>query len=301
MLVWSGASNGAQRGANYLGPRAAWAIAGLVKATWQDFAAQGFYLKPNDAPADATGTKLAGVNIDWNDKGPLRVGGMYVYVPESDIVTRDGLNVYDLRARWHPVATAPQFWLDGEYVWERKANVAADGWYVQANYNAKDAAWKPLLALRYASLSGARPGSSRWQGFDPLFFGNGNPNWYQGKIASTLFNNTNLDTISAALTVTPTEQQILQFWYLYFTADQVNSPLAIPAAGQPVPTGGGVPSRPLANEFDVAYTYTFNKNVNVNLVAAYAAPGSGYTQLYAASGGSASGWWLVGTQFNISY
>ncbi|MEO8751674.1 MAG: alginate export family protein [Casimicrobiaceae bacterium] len=301
MLLWSGASNGGQRGANYLGPRGAWATAGVVKGTWKEMAVQGFYLKPNDASADATGTTLVGVNFDWHGTGPLRVGAMYVHVPESDIVTRNGLNIYDLRARWHPVVASPRFWLDGEYVWERKASVAAEGWYVQANYNATDTTWKPLLALRYAALSGARSGSSRWQGFDPLYFGNGNPNWYQGKLGSTLFNNTNLNTASAALTVTPTEKQILQFWYLYFSADQANSPLDIPAAGQPVPTGGGVPNKPLASEFDVAYTYTFSKSVNVNVVAAYATPGSGYKQLYSANSGSANGWWLLGTQFNISY
>ncbi len=301
MLLWSGVANGGQRGANYIAPRAAWANAGVVKATWGETVVRGFYLKPNDAPATATGTVLAGIDVDWNDGGPLRVGAMYVHVPTSDIVTRDGLNVYDVRARWHPVVTMPHFWLEGEFAWERKTGVAAEGWYVQANYNARDRTWQPLLALRYAGLSGARAGASQWGGFDPLYFGNDNPNWYQGKIGSALFNNTNINTATAALTVTPTEKQLVQLWYLYFAADQPNSPLDIPAAGQPVPSSGGVPSKPLASEFDFAYTYTFSRNVNVNIVAAYAAPGAGYRQLYSANGGSASGWWLLGTQFNISY
>jgi hypothetical protein len=301
MLVWSGASNGAERGANYLAPRAAWANAGLVKVLWRDLALQGFYLKPNDSPADATGTRLAGLNAEWNGSGPLRVGGMYIYIPESGIVTREGLNVYDLRARWHPFPSTPHFWLEGEYVWERSPNVAASGWYVQANYNAVDVAWKPLVALRYASLSGDRPGTSKWEGFDSLYFGNSNPNWYQGTIASTLFNNTNLDVASVTLTLTPTANQIIAVHYLYFAAAVANSPLDIPAAGVPVVTGGGVPSKPLANEVDVAYTYTFNKSVNVNVIGAFAAPASGYQQLYAANGGSAGVWWFVGTQFNLSY
>jgi len=301
MLLWSGATNGAQRGAAYVGPRAAWANAGLVKASWQDYVLQALYLKPNEAPAVATGTRLVGVNAEWNPHGPVQVGGMYVHIPDSDIATRDGLNVYDLRARWHPLPATPQFWLDGEYVWQRKSGVSADGWYLQASYNALDAAWKPLVALRYAALSGSRPGRATWQGFDPLYFGNTDPNWYQGKIGSTQFNNTNLDTASVTLTLTPTANQILQLYYLYFSAAVTDSPLSIPAAGQPVPAGGGVPSKPLANEVDVSWTYTFNKNVNVNVVSAYAAPGSGYKQLYSANGGSASGWWLLGTQFNVSY
>ncbi len=301
LLIAVGASNGAQRGATFLQPRTAWANAGLAKATWSDFSAQGFYLKPNDASSAATGTRLAGVNVEWLHPGPVRAGAMYLHVPESNIVTRDGLNVYDLRARVHPVTDAPQLWLQGEFVWQRKTGVAANGWYLELNYNARDTAWKPLVSVRYASFSGDRPGTANWEGFDPLYFGGSNPDWYQGNIGSTVFMNTNLDTIAATLTLTPNANTILQFVYLNFAADQVDSPLAIPAAGQPPLKGGGVPARQLASEFDAIYTYTFNKNVNINGFVAYAAPSSGYQELYASEGGKARGWWAIGTQFNVSY
>jgi hypothetical protein len=32
--------------------------------------------------------------------------------------------------------------------------------------------------LRYAWFSGDKPGTSRWEGFDSLYFGGGNPDWY---------------------------------------------------------------------------------------------------------------------------
>jgi len=300
MLIWSGASNGTQRGASYLGPRAAWANAALAKVTWGELAAQAFYLKPNDAQAEDTGTRVVGINFDWTPAGPVRLGAMYVHVPESWIVTRDGLDVYDVRVRWHPLAAVPHFWLQGEYVWERNANVSANGWYVQANYNRQDLPWKPVVAVQWSSLSGDKAGTSKWEGFDPLYFGNSNPNWYPGKIGSTLFNNTNLQTASVNATFTPSESQILEVWYLYFQAAVANAPLDIPPANGPLPTGG-VPSRPLANELDVSWTYKFNKNVNVNLIGAYAAPGSGYKELYGGAGGRAAGWWFFGSQLNISY
>ncbi|HTP99971.1 MAG TPA: alginate export family protein [Casimicrobiaceae bacterium] len=300
MLLWSGATNGTQRGADYLGPRTAWAIAALGKLKWGDLAVQGFYLKPNEAQADDTGTRIAGVNADWMPPGPMRLGAMYVHVPRSQIVTRDGLDVYDVRVRWHPLWASPQFWLNGEYAWERNAAMRAEGWYAQANYNVKDWPWAPHFALQWTSLSGDEPGSAKWEGFDPLYFGNGNPNWYQGKLGSTLFNNTNLQTASLTATLNPSASDILELWYLYFRAAVANSPLEIPSAGEPPPTGG-VPSRPLANEFDCSWTHTFNKSVNVNVIAAYAAPGSGYKQLYEGMGGSATGWWFLGTQLNVSY
>jgi hypothetical protein len=104
-----------------------------------------------------------------------------------------------------------------------------------------------------------------------------------------------------SLTLTPTEKIILQFVYLNFAAGQVNSPLAIPSAGKPVPVGGRVPARALANELDAICTYTFSKQVNVNAFAGYAAPGAGYRQLYASEGGSAQAWWVIGAQLNFSY
>ncbi len=264
MLLGRAGSNGAHRGANQIGPRNAWANAGILKAAWQDFNVQAFYLKPNEEPSEATGTIFNGINVEWLPAGPVRLGFMYLYVPHSNIVTRDQLNIYDLRARVHPVPSMPHFWLDGEYVRQRKSGVAADGWYAQAQYNALDTVWKPLFSLRYASLSGDRPGTTRWEGFDPLYFSGSDPNWYQGQIGSSIFNNTNLRTAGASVTLTPNDKNIIELLYLYFTADQVNSPLTIPAVGAAPASGGGVPAKALASEFDVSYTYILNKNVNVN-------------------------------------
>jgi len=201
MLLSKGASNGPQRGANQIGPRAAWENAMLVTASYQDFKLQGFWLKPNEATSAATGTRLTGANLEWLPTGPVRFGAMWVHVPDSEIVTRDGLNVYDLRARIHPIAAAPNLWLEADYAWQKKENVSANGWLIQANYNATDMAWKPLFDFRYASLSGDKPGTPKWEGFDPLYFGGSNPNWYQGQIGSTIFGNTNLDVASAGVTV----------------------------------------------------------------------------------------------------
>jgi Alginate export len=302
MLLGRGASDDtAQRGANQLGPRNAWANAGIVTATWQDFTVEGFYLKPNESPNSATGTKFNGINVEWLPAGPVRLGAMYLCVPDSDILTRDKLNIVDLRARVHPIASVPQFWLQLEYAGQRKSGVAADGWYVQAHYNALDTAWKPLFSLRYASLSGDKPGTPTWEGFDPLYFSGGNPNWYQGQIGSSIFNNTNLNVANASLTLTPDDKNIIELLYLYFSADRTNSPLSIPAVGA-VPTGGGgVPSKALASEFDLKYTYTINKSLNINAFTAYAAPGAGIKQLYSANAGGASGWWFWGAQLNFSY
>jgi len=301
MLLWSGATDGVQRGAAFVMPRQAWANAAIAKATSRDLTVEAFYLKPNEAQAETTGTRIEGIDVRWSPAGPLHLSATYLHVPRSEIVTRDKLDVLDVRVRWHPLPAAPQFWLAGEFAWERGPNARASGGYVQANYNAQDLPWKPLVSLQWSSLSGDKPGSSRWEGFDPLYFGNTNPNWYPGTIASTLFDNTNLEVASLTLTLNPSEKQVLQLWLLDFRAAVANAPLAIPDPGEPVPVGGGVPSKPLAREIDVSWTYKFNNAVNVNALAAYALPGSGVKALYSSMDGTAAGWWFIGTQLNVSY
>jgi len=300
-LLAAGASNGAQRGANFLGPRTAWVNAAIAKATIGDVSAQAFWLKPNDATSADTGTRISGVEFAWDRDGPLRGAALYMYVPDSSIATRDGLNVYDVRMRWHPVANAPNVWLQGEYAWQRKSGVAARGWYAALNYNAKDALFQPLAMLRYAWFSGDKPGTSKWEGFDSLYYGGGNPDWYQGKLASTIFNNTNLASVAASITLTPVERNLVQVVALAFRAVETNAPLAVPDPNQPVTSGGGVPARALANEVDVIWTYTASKQVNVNVFAAYAVPGAGYKDLYASQGASARAWSGFGAQLNVNY
>jgi len=156
MLLWSGATNGTQRGADYLGPRGAWANAAVAKVTWHEMTVTAFWLKPNEAQALDTGTRIWGVNADWMPSGPLRAGFMYVHVPRSQIVTRDGLDVYDARLRWHPLFASPEFWLQGEYAWQRNVSVAASGGYVQAVWQFLPA-WR--VGARYDVLS---PGSASY-------------------------------------------------------------------------------------------------------------------------------------------
>jgi len=301
MLLWSGATNGAQRGAAYVAPRTAWARAAIAKLAWHDGAVEAFHLVPNEAPADETGTRIAGANVEWKAAGPLRIGATYMHVPRSQIVTRDGMSVIDLRVRWHPVAADPAFWLQGEYAYQTSPLARASGWYAQASYNARTWPWKPLLSVQVSRLSGDDPGTTRWEGFDPLYFGNGNPHWYPGKIASTFIDNTNLAVASVNLTLTPSERSIVEFWVLGFRAVRTNAPLAIPDPDAPPPAGGGVPARALATEVDASWTITLGKALNVNFIAGWATPGRGYDELYAAAGGRARASWLVGTQLNVSF
>jgi hypothetical protein len=300
-LIAAGASNGEQRGGSYLAPRTAWANAAIAKATMSDVTAQAFWLKPNDASSADTGTRIAGLEVAWDHDGPLRGALLYMRVPESAIATRDGLDVYDARVRWHPFAGLPRAWLQGEYALERKSGVHASGWYAAANYNAKDAPWQPLATLRYARFSGDKPGTPTWEGFDSLYFGGGTPDWYQGKLGTAIFDNTNLASVAASLTLAPSERHLLQVIALWYRAVEVDAPLDVPGANEPVPSGGGVPNKALASEVDVVWTYTFDKRANVNVFAAYAAPGAGYQASYASQGGSARPWSGFGVQLNVNY
>ena len=204
---------------------------------------------------------------------PLRVAGMYVYVPESGIATRDGLNVYDLRARWHPVrGRAAGVAARRVRVGAQERRRRASGWYAALNYNAQDVAWKPLVTLRYAWFSGDKPGHVRsGKASTRCTSAAAIRDWYQGKLASTLFNNTNLASVARRSRVTPDERNILQLIALAFRA--VRDELAARGSRrEPAGRRPAAASRQGARERGRTSSgrTLFDKHVNVNVFAAYA-------------------------------
>jgi len=66
MLLSNGGSNGFSRGALKLGPRRAWRVAGLVAVARGGLQGTAFYLDPNEAPDNDTGTHVAGVDVRYD-------------------------------------------------------------------------------------------------------------------------------------------------------------------------------------------------------------------------------------------
>ncbi len=301
MLLANGATNGFDRGAAYLGPRGAWLQAGLLKATDGNWSAQLFYLRPNEAPAVFDNTKLTGVNVVWNPPGQLRLGAEYVY-STSDILTRNQMSTYELRARLHPFTRDPYLWLQAEYAIQGKPYVSADGWMIQANYNFKKAWWSPLVNVGFYSMSGANPASPViWSGFDPFYFGGAVPQWLPGFALQTVLANTNLRYFDASVTLAPLKQDALQVNYLVANVNELNAILTtLPPFTAPEP-GGGLPNFGYGQEVGLNYTHNLSDALSVNPFYAFVWPGNGIAANYAAHGGVARNWSLLGLSFTATY
>jgi hypothetical protein len=301
MLLANGATNGFGRGAAYLGPRDAWRQAGLLKALDGDWSAQLFYLRPNEASAAFDDTRLTGINVVWNPPGQVRLGAQYVY-SSSDILTRNQMSTYELRARLHPFTQDPYLWLQADYAIEGKPCLSAGGWTVQANYNFKGMWWRPVVNVGFYSMSGANPANALiWDGFDPLYFGGTVPAWLPGFALQTTLANTNLRDFDTSVTFWPSERDSLQVNYLVADVSQPNAILTtLPPFTPPAP-GGGIPFLGYGQELGANYTYNLSDALSVNPFYAFVWPGNGIAANYAAHGGVARNWSFLGISFTATY
>ncbi|MGL4727261.1 MAG: hypothetical protein ACRCWO_00760, partial [Bosea sp. (in: a-proteobacteria)] len=232
-LIANTASNGGNRGALQSNPR--WAADGLVlaQARYNNTKAEAFYLNPDELPVVDSKTTLAGVNLETRMAGGIDLGAMFLRVPTSNFryftatesFSREGLQVYNARARWQPNPTSGPF-LATEAALQRHEhiNMRAFGWSAEAGYAfAETLPWSPTISYRYASFSGDNPATKRFERWDPLLSGENGERWVQGINHFKMFQNSNISTHRLQMRLRPHAQVELvpQLWL--FTADQTNN------------------------------------------------------------------------------
>jgi Alginate export len=267
-LFWDGSSNGGDRGAYWLAPRKAYQAAGVAKLETHGVTGRAFYLEPDDDPH--TDTKLVGVDVEYalaegacaldaDVPNCLAVG--YYNVLGSDIDTRDGMNVVDLRADARPSTALPGLRLAGEFAYEKNGDdLEAHGWFGELGYAATDLPWSPYLSYRYAFFSGGENASGKSKNFDPLFYdGPDWGTWTQGEILGEwVLSNSNLISHTVRLNAYPTDNLTLTALYYYFLLDD--------------PGAAGVEDHDFAHEVDLAADYVVNRNLSVGVIAAVSVP-----------------------------
>jgi Alginate export len=270
-LIWEGSTNGGDRGAYWLAPRDAYEAAAVGALDTHGVLAQAFLLQPDDDPD--TDTKLAGIDVGYAlDEGgcaldaevPNCVALGYYNVFESDIGTRDGMNVFDVRADVRPLLQLQGLRLAGEFAYERNGgDLEAYGWYGEVGYSADDLPWTPYLSYRYAFFSGDEEGSSgKSESFDPLFYdGPDWGTWTQGEILGEwVLANSNLVSHTVRLNAYPPMVEGLTLTALdyYFLLDD--------------PGAAGVDDHDFSQEVNLIADYAVNPNFNVGLVGPVSFP-----------------------------
>ncbi|QJC80366.1 alginate export family protein [Pseudomonas umsongensis] len=204
--------------------------------------------------------RLRGGNVEWRDTlGTL--GATYYHTMDADNAARDGVDVYDLRAKGTPFTALPQVSLAAEYVWETggEANKSAHGWYAQASYAFSDVAWTPTLTYRRTQYS---------SDYDPMTYGYGGEygTWYQGEIVGEyMLFNSNVDIDLLRLAVQPRQDVAVGLMGYRFRLEKAPE---------------GVTSRDFGNEVDLYVNWSITPALTISTLYGMTLPGDAAKQIY---------------------
>lgn len=296
MLVWQGAGNGFERGAGNTLPRSAWSNATIVRANRRGLKIEGFYLDPDELPANDTRTRLVGAVTEYGWGRGSRIGSAVLKVLNSEQVYplptlpllipkgRDDLRAVQLYARFDGGDFGlPGGWVRGEYAREDSDRIGmkADAIFGEVGYRFANLPFLPTFSYGYALFSGDDPRTRTYERFDPLFYGNGLDNWWFGANGAYAFLNANVRHHRLAVNLVLGPQDFFKAQYVRSDADRLDSPIqfgqgnryGFESGGLTVATG--VQKRHLADEIYGEWTHLINPKVATGLWASASAPGDG--------------------------
>ena len=261
-LIYSEGGAGGDRAAFWIGGRRSADYAGIVRMKTGPWAADLVYLE-NDPLSDDK-TRLGGGTIDYKVEDFVNVGGG-IYSLDSDIDSRDGMAIYNIRGSVHPFAKSSgmealkPLIFSGEYAYEDRDDDfdEGNGWHLTASYQIEKCPWKPTLSYRYASFD---------ENYDALFYGFSDwGSWFQGEILGEyVLGNSNLDSHMFRVKVQPLEPVTVNLFYYKFMIHDA------PAFE--------VNSEDYADEWDLVIDWTVNEHLSLSLVGAYAIPDDAATE-----------------------
>lgn len=324
MLIWQGAGNGFERGAGGILPRQAWSNATVVRLTHSGLSWEGFYLDPNELKSADTRTRLAGTVVEYKWAQKSRVGLSGIKVLESEQFYplpsapfpaflpgigngRDGLEaVYGYAEIEGANFGIPNAWVRGEFTIERnpRIDMHAHAYYAEAGYRFVKLPFIPAISYAYASFSGDDPATSRYERFDPLFYGNGLDNWWFGANGAFTFLNSNTTHHRVTLQMVVTQQDFVKLQYIHTRANELFSPIQFGQATRPVLTSGGlvlvngVSNAHLADEIYAEWAHVFTPNISMAIWGSAAMPGEGLRSLPGVDGTT---WLATGALLTVKY
>lgn len=265
-LVGDAYSNTGKYGAYWIGPGSEFQSSAVLSLDSHGWHGDLFHLKAHQyvSHASDTDTSTNGVNLDYTLADRGKFGVAYLNIDDSDIDARDGMNVYNIRAKGTPFASIPGLAFGGQYVYEDNShngeNISDDGWYLQTTYSFQNTSWNPEVAYRYAEFS---------KDYDPLFysFAGGWGSWFFGEIVGEymLFNN-NLKINMVKASVHPTDSLTTGIIGYNFRFKDANA--------------AGVSDKNFANEVDFYADWGITDHLSLSGVYAVAFAEDGAEQTY---------------------
>jgi hypothetical protein len=263
-------------GAYWLAPRNGWrGSSAVVKLNTKPVRFDMFRLKSD---ADSGSDGILGLNGEyhWGKEDSNVVGLSFLRLNQSDISTRDGLNVLTARTQGNLVPQVPDLFLAGEYVREHNSNqdrkLNASAWYTEAAYTLSTLPWTPRIGYRYATFGGDDADTATSEAFDPLHYSltRGWGTWYQGEITGQYVGamaNTNMTSQRIEVAVQPLESLTVTALYYLFDRNEV-------ALGQ---------DKKFGNELNLIADWAATEQLGVSAVIGWLDPHEGGRQVLGGS------------------
>ena len=291
-LLVNTASNGNNRAALQSNARWSADFLALAQFAYNNVRVDVFRVDPDELPSIDSRTVIDGLNVQARLPRGWEVGATHLRVPRSDSsyftpsgsLSREGLRVYDVRARWQPRdASQSGPILSAEYAQQdnRNFDMRAVGWMAEAQYQFPAAPWSPTVSYRYASFSGDDGDTDRFERWDPLLSGGNGEQWVQGINHFKVVQDSNLITHRVQLRLRPSRKVELvpQAWV--FRADSLTN-----IGGNPALTF--LSSRDYGTELNLTAKYFPSRNLYLHGHIAATFPGDAAKD---ALGGDADTWW----------
>lgn len=313
MLIANGGGDGFERGALKFGPREAWEMTGLLKASRGPLSATGFFLDANEMDSNDQMNELAGADLRWDGENGDCIGVSYINVVHSEAVYpqasvggigppnfvvggREGLQSLNYYGHTHPFEGPLEnlaFALDFAHQWSNDIDLQAYGGRAKVEYTFEDAPWRPVLSYYFQHFSGDDPNTGRLERFDPLYYDGSPSAWATGSKSAMVFINSNVQSHNVSYRVNPTERDIVTLRYAHVRVDELRSPVQFGQATRLSFSGGtstvvsGVTDAHLSDDFFLEYTRIINPNTFLTGGFSISVPGEG---IKAAAGGTAPDW-----------
>jgi hypothetical protein len=271
LLLWDGAPEGGSRGGFWSNARKAWAFAGIARVHPKIHSFEAFYLDRNEFKGNAPNSRVWGFNYEIAPDQFTTLGATYLRTLSDSSASRDGQNVYNVRAYTAPLPMLRDLSFEAEYAYEDNGELRrSNAWNIQVAYQLSKVGWTPRLSYRYAYFQGDNPATSTNEAFDPLFPGFYDwGTWWQGEIAGEYFlANSNLISNQVRLTLTPSSTVGTGLIGYIFQLDQPGS------------LAPRVTSRNLVTEVDAYCDWSLNSNFTFSFLAAFANPGEAVRQAF---------------------